>query len=282
MELILTKNNLCDLNVFFYKKGYANVHRPFLSMLKIDSVSRTTPIFHIGFDRNMGFSSGYKMYSGVMVFEVLDGYPLQSIMFTNNKTKKIKTMQQTLEDLEVMDFYCLQRKNKDPYGDFILKDVKFIETRMTQSTQDYSRRIVASFVCSSKIPFKFPYFFNEFVSDNYNNHIVRRKSEIEKIKIDIKASEKILNEHQHKLSEYISILNPNIDNYSIDQLCYALSDCYTSAVSEFNNRKPLTKKSPIFRIRDFIHDFYKFRNQCIMNDDSIPKGDLWFLKLLEN
>ena len=81
MDFVVTKNSLVDLNVFFYKKGMINIHRPMLSMLKIDSSRQTEPFFHIGFKHNMGYSSSNQIISGVMIFEVLEGYPLQSILF---------------------------------------------------------------------------------------------------------------------------------------------------------------------------------------------------------
>lgn len=283
MELVLTKNNLVDLNVFFYKKGFTNIHRPFISMLKIDSAMKTSPIFHIGFKDNMGFTSGNRIFSGVMVFEVLEGYPMQSIMFNHNANSgKVTKYQQSLEDLEVMDFYCIQKHNEDPYGDFILKNVKFIDTRMTQSTQDFTRKLVATFVCSDKIPFKFPYFFNEFKSDIYSSHIVRKQSEIDAICADLRDIEKAIS--KERLISYYNILSNNKlqEKISVETIIGLLKDLFNESVDDFIYRRPMNRHSPIFRIRDFIAVFYKFRNEYVYNHpEEHPRGDLDFLKFMD-
>lgn len=284
MEIVLTKNNLTDLNVFFYKKGFTNIHRPFISLLKIDSAMKTNPIFHIGFKENMGFTSGNKIYTGVMVFEVLNGYPLQSIMFTNNSNSSVKQYQQSLEDLEVMDFYCIQKKNQDPYGDFVLKNVKFIDTRMTQSTQEFSRKIVATFVCSDKVPFRFPYFFNEFKSDNYSSHLVRKKEEINAICKDIESLSGVLNKKQ--LVEYYKILTNNIivnSNISTENIKQELKQLFEEVINDFIFRRTMKRYSAIYRIRDFIAVFYKFRNEYVYShpDEFGGRGDLDFLKFMD-
>lgn len=284
MELVLTKNNLIELNVFFYKKGFTNIHRPFISMLKIDSAMKTSPIFHIGFKDNMGFTSGNKVYSGVMVFEVLEGYPMQSIMFTNNSNPgKITNYQQSLEDLQPMDFYCIQKKNKDPYGDFVLKNVKFIDTRMTQSTQDYARRIIATFVCSEKVPFRFPYFFNEFKSDNYSSHLVRKEEEIIAICKDIEELNGVLTNEQIK--EYYKILSMDLfvkGEIKTIQLQSKLKETFEEVVNDFVYRKTMKRYSAIFRIRNFIAAFYKFRNEYVYSHpDKFVRGDLDFLKFMD-
>ena len=283
MELVLTKNNLVDLNVFFYKKGFTNIHRPFISMLKIDSAMKTSPIFHIGFKDNMGFTSGNKIYSGVMVFEVLEGYPMQSLMFTNNSNpNKVVKYQQSLEDLEIMDFYCIQKKNKDPYGDFVLKNVKFIDTRMTQSTQDYARRIIATFVCSDKIPFRFPYFFNEFKSDNYSSHLVRKKEEIEAICKDFVNISDVLTKEQ--IIDYYKILSREIiiGDIEIYSITNKLKELFEEVINDFVFRKTMKRYSAIFRIRDFIAVFYKFRNEYVYSHpNEYGRGDLDFLKFMD-
>lgn len=284
MELVLTKNNLVDLNVFFYKKGFTNIHRPFISMLKIDSAMRTNPIFHIGFKENMGFMSGNRIYTGVMVFEVLDGYPLQSIMFTNNSNTAVKQYQQSLEDLDTMDFYCIQKKNKDPYGDFILKNVKFIDTRMTQSTQDFSRKIVASFVCSDKVPFRFPYFFNEFKSDNYSSHLVRKKEEISSICIDLQGISDVLTKEQ--IIEYYKILTNETfvrNTVTVEDIKRVLYELFEEVINDYVFRRTIKRNSAIYRIRDFIAAFYKFRNEYVYShpDKYGGRGDLDFLKFMD-
>lgn len=284
MELVLTKNNLVDLNVFFYKKGLTNIHRPMISMLKIDSAMRTSPIFHIGFKDNMGFTNGNRVFTGVMVFEVLEGYPMQSIMFTHNSnTGKVTKYQQSLEDLEVMDFYCIQKNNEDPYGDFILKNVKFIDTRMTQSTQEFTRKIVATFVCSDKIPFKFPYFFNEFKSDIYSAHIVRKQSEIDAICTDLRDLESVLTDDM--LKEYYFILSRlkyTDKKITVDTLVTCLNNLFKASVDDFIYGRKMLRNSPIFRIRDFIAAFYKFRNEYVYHHpEKHSKGDLDFLRFMD-
>lgn len=288
MEFVITKNNLVDLNVFFYKKGYINIHKPLISMLKIDSVSKITPAFHLGFEKNMGFLNGHRFYSGVMVFEVLEGYPLQSIMFTNNgknniQNKSSRQIQQSLEDLEIMDFYCIQKYNKDPFGDFVLRNLKFIDTKMTQSTQDTARRLIATFICSDKIPFRFPYFFNEFKSDIYSAHIVRKAVEIDNIVADLEDSysQEFLNDKL--LISYYKILTNvlYLDKVpEISDITRALRNTYDDSVKDYILRTPLTKMSPIYRIRDFIARFYKVRNEYVYNHLN-ERGDLEFLKLLD-
>lgn len=284
MELVLTKNNLVDLNMFFYKKGFTNIHRPFISLLKIDSAMKTNPIFHIGFKDNMGFTSGNRVYSGVMVFEVLEGYPMQSIMFTNNSNPtRVTKYQQSLEDLEMMDFYCIQKKNKDPYGDFILKNVKFIDTKMTQSTQDFARKIVATFVCSDKIPFRFPYFFNEFKSDNYSSHLVRKKEEIDAICKDLESLSDVLKKEQ--LKDYYLILSEELfapNDISVSDITRLLRQKFDEVINDFVYRRTMKRKSAIFRIRDFIAAFYKFRNEYVYSHpDKYNRGDLDFLKFMD-
>lgn len=289
MEFIVTKNNLVDLNVFFYKKGYINIHKPLISLLKVDSVAKVTPAFHLGFDKNMGFLKGNKIYSGVMVFEVLEGYPLQSIMFKNNKNnvknKTGKEIQQSLEDLEIMDFYCIQKRNQDAFGDFVLKNLKFIDTKMTQSTEDIARRIIATFVCSDKIPFRFPFFFNEFISDCYSSHLVRKSIEIDNIVKDLTdrysvefLTDKLLVEY-YKLLNNVTFITPG-KRIEIDDIVLALQNTYKDAVREYIYKMPLKKKSPIYRIRDFIARFYKIRNEYVYNHMD-EKGNLDFLKLLD-
>lgn len=284
MELVLTKNNLVDLNVFFYKKGFTNIHRPFISMLKIDSAMKTSPIFHIGFKDNMGFTKGNRIYTGIMVFEVLEGYPMQSIMFTNNSSSSVTTVkyQQSLEDLEVMDFYCIQKNNEDPYGDFVLKNVRFIDTRMTQSTQDFTRKIVATFVCSDKIPFKFPYFFNQFKSDVYSSHIVRRQSEIDAICEDIRDISYAISEE--RLLTYYKILSNDkmAKNISSEIIVKLLNDQFKVAIDDFIYRRNMGRRAAIFRIRDFIAVFYKFRNAYVYaHPEKHARGDLDFLKFMD-
>ncbi|MGL4998407.1 MAG: hypothetical protein ACRC5T_05505, partial [Cetobacterium sp.] len=149
--MILTKNDMVELNVFFYKKDFVNVHRPLLSFLKIDDATNVQPVFHIGFERNMGYISSYHVIAGVMVFEVLEGTPLQSLLFMNNSDAK-NEYKTSITQLEAMDLYVVQNRNLDPYGDFILSDLKFVSTKMEQSIDKLGRQLVAEFVCSAKKP----------------------------------------------------------------------------------------------------------------------------------
>jgi len=50
-------------------------------------------------------------------------------------------------------------------------------TQYNQSTTDFSRRLVATFVAESKENFRIPFFFNYFKSDIYSSHIIRDKKE---------------------------------------------------------------------------------------------------------
>ena len=186
MSFTITKNNFHDLNCFFTKNGLQNISRPNISYLKINSATNIQPVFHIGFKENMGFIYSVKINGGIIIFEVLEGYPLQDLLFSYNKNiSNIKNYKFRLEDLDPMDFYCIQSENKDIFGDFILKKLKFISSKMDQSVENFGRRIIAEFICTEMLPFKIPYFYNNFISDNYNYHIIRDKKEIENIKKDI-------------------------------------------------------------------------------------------------
>ena len=278
MEFVLTKNNLVDLNVFFYKEGFTNIHRANISLIKIDSATKTTPIFHIGFKNNMGYISGNRVYTGVMVFEVLEGYPLQSIMFANNDNPT-NEYQQSLEDLDAIDFYCIQKKNKDPYGDFVLRNLKFIDTKMTQSTEEFSRKLVATFVCSDKIPFRLPYFFNQFKSDNYSSHLIRSKKEMEEICQDLDSSESYLS--KEFLNKYCVILSEinTVGTKSVEHVKECLRIAFEEVVKDFTFRRTIKRNSAIYRIRDFIYEFYKFRNEYEYAHIQ-DRGDLDFLKFM--
>lgn len=49
-----------------------------------------------------------------------------------------------------------KKESRSLWG-FCLKNVKFIDTKMTQSTEEFSRRIMATYVAESKIPFRIPF-----------------------------------------------------------------------------------------------------------------------------
>lgn len=184
--MVLTKNSLVQLDVFFWKNSFQNIHRPDLSYLKIDSFTEVKQAFHIGFQESMGFLKSFTTHVGVMVFEVLEGYPLQSLLVYNNEKKGMREgFLYDIKDLEAMDFFCIQEQGNDPYGDFILKNVKFYSTKMEQGVNSPGRKMVAQFVCSGMVPFKIPYFYNNFISDNYNHHVIRNKEEVSQICLDV-------------------------------------------------------------------------------------------------
>lgn len=282
MEFVCTKNNMPDLFVFFKRNGDKNIHRPMISMFKIDSATRTIPIFHIGFKENMGYLSANKIVSGVMVFEVLEGYPLQEMMF--NQPYKDgwfrKPKDRCLEDLDPMDFYCIQKNNKDAYGDFILKNLKFVDTKMSQSADDFSRRIIASFVCTSMECFRLPYFFNYFMSDDYDHHVIRDKGEVDDIKKDIEAfadnlPKEIYLECIQATGEKVDTDIPS-NNSSI--LINLIDQLFVKIKNDWFRRVKFKKDCPIFKMRDFISIFYRYKNQYEYKHAQF-RGDLEFLKV---
>ncbi len=282
MEFVCTKNNMPDLFVFFKKAGDKNIHRPLLSMFKIDSATRTVPIFHIGFQENMGYLSSNKIVSGVMVFEVLEGYPLQEMMFNQPSGDGWfrRTKDRCLEDLDPMDFYCIQKNNKDAYGDFVLKNLKFIDTKMSQSAEDFSRRIIASFVCTSMDNFRLPYFFNYFMSDDYDHHIIRDKNEVEDIKKDIQAfgdklPKEVYNECVQAIGETLSWGG---DDSQSSTLVNLIEKLFVKIQSDWYLRLKHKRGCPIFKMRDFISIFYKFKNKYEY-EHAQYRGDLEFLKI---
>lgn len=264
MSFTITKNNFHDLNCFFTKNGLQNISRPNISYLKIDSATNIQPVFHIGFKENMGFIDSVKINGGIIIFEVLEGYPLQDLLFSYNKNiSNIKNYKFRLEDLDPMDFYCIQSENKDIFGDFILKKLKFISSKMDQSVENFGRRIIAEFICTEMLPFKIPYFYNNFISDNYNYHIIRDKKEIENIKKDIiDIAERIT---QNMFENYISILKPSFEIDSDYDISNALQDSldnvFDSMVFEYITKKTITEKSSVIKLQLFIKEFYSFKNK---------------------
>ena len=264
MSFTITKNNFHDLNCFFTKNGLQNISRPNISYLKIDSATNIQPVFHIGFKENMGFIDSVKINGGIIIFEVLEGYPLQDLLFSYNKNiSNIKNYKFRLEDLDQMDFYCIQSENKDIFGDFILKKLKFISSKMDQSVENFGRRIIAEFICTEMLPFKIPYFYNNFISDNYNYHIIRDKKEIENIKKDIiDIAERIT---QNMFENYISILKPSFEIDSDYDISNALQDSldnvFDSMVFEYITKKTITEKSSVIKLPLFIKEFYSFKNK---------------------
>jgi hypothetical protein len=266
MNVVITKNNFHELNCFFTRNGLNNISRPDISYLKIDSASNIQPIFHIGFKENMGFIDSFKINGGVFVFEVLSGYPLQDLLFSHNQTvNSKKNYKFRLEDLDPMDFYCVQSKNEDIFGDFVLKNLKFISTKMDQSADNYGRRIIAEFICSEMLPFQIPYFYNNFISDNYDYHIIRDKNEIINIQKDIVSISSLITNNM--LEKYINILYPtnkpeiNLD-YGVSYILNtALDDVFNNLVIEYISRKKTSSDSSVIKLQLFIKEFYNFKNK---------------------
>ena len=266
MNVVITKNNFHELNCFFTRNGLNNISRPDISYLKIDSASNIQPIFHIGFRENMGFIDSFKINGGVFVFEVLSGYPLQDLLFSHNQTvNSKKNYKFRLEDLDPMDFYCVQSKNEDIFGDFVLKNLKFISTKMDQSADNYGRRIIAEFICSEMLPFQIPYFYNNFISDNYDYHIIRDKNEIINIQKDIVSISSLITNNM--LEKYINILYPtnkpeiNLD-YGVSYILNtALDDVFNNLVIEYISRKKTSSDSSVIKLQLFIKEFYNFKNK---------------------
>lgn len=267
--MILTKNSLTQLDVFFWKNSFSNIHRPNISFLKIDSFSQVRPAFHIGFQENMGYLSSFKTSVGTMVFEVLEGYPLQSLLMYNNEKKgNYKNFKYDLTDLEPMDFFCIQEHGDDPYGDFIIKNLKFYATKMEQGINGLGRKLVAQFVCSSVIPFKLPYFYNEFISDNYEHHIIRKKSEIDDIVKDIAkfggiySSNKTLNiELDMRFRNALNMeYQMNSDGDSLENMLLKKWKQFLNSFQK-NSVNDLFYYSEIKDIKDFIAVFYEWKNR---------------------
>ena len=278
MDFVITKNGLSDLNVFFYKHGMTNIHRPMISMLKVDSSKHVEPFFHIGFKQNMGYSSSNQITSGVRVFEVLEGYPLQSLLFTNNDTKG-KAYIQSVEELEAMDLYVIQKENKDPYGDFILRNVKFVNTQYNQSVTDFSRRIVATFICEGKISFRIPFFFNHFKSDIYSSHIVRNKEEIDNIKKDVSNTWDRLPDERKQ--ECVEALKKSVNNYKdVFEILRAIDSCWQEIYLDKITGAKLQKQSALYNMREFIRVYYVYANQLNYHIAK-ARGDLDFLKFID-
>jgi hypothetical protein len=266
MNVVITKNNFHELNCFFTRNGLNNISRPDISYLKIDSASNIQPIFHIGFKENMGFIDSFKINGGVFVFEVLSGYPLQDLLFSHNQTANSKKNYKfRLEDLDPMDFYCVQSKNEDIFGDFVLKNLKFISTKMDQSADNYGRRIIAEFICSEMLPFQIPYFYNNFISDNYDYHIIRDKNEITNIQKDIVSVSSLITNSM--LEKYINILYPtnkpeiNLDYGASYILNTALDDIFNNLVIEYVSRQKTSNDSSVIKLQLFIKEFYNFKNK---------------------
>lgn len=257
MSIILTKNSLTDVNVFFYKNDFINVHRPLISFLKIDDATKIEPVFHIGIDKPMGFLSSYNIVAGIMIFEVLEGTPLQELMFMENNNSTAKTYKYSITDLPPMDLYVVQKNNKDPYGDFILTDLKFVSTKTEQNIEDPKRQLIAEFVCSSKKPFRIPYFYNNFKSDNYRNHIIRNKEEIYQIQQDIKLCEDII--PSYVLGDLNCSLN--LTKTSVYDIFTTLYDDFIREYKSNISNLPISRLNSSARLANAIFIFYDWKNK---------------------
>lgn len=265
--IILTKNSLSQLDVFFWKSNFQNIHRPNISHLKIDSYKESKQAFHIGFKEAMGFLDSYEICTGLMVFEVLEGYPLQSLLIYNNENAKLgDSLKFSLTDLEPMDFFCINEHGDDPYGDFVLKNVKFYSTELNQGIDSPGRKIIARFVCSGKKAFKIPYFYNNFISDNYSHHIVRGKTEINQIIKDIVkfngqfVDEESLNNILTKRFKDSLNINYQEENDSIENLLIKKWKIFEKKYAQ-TYQNQLAYYSEIKDIRDFINVFYEWKNK---------------------
>lgn len=264
----LTKNGATDINIYFYKKGLINITRPTISYIKVDTASNTKPVYHIGSKDPMGHTGSMKTAAGVIMFEVLDGYPLQSLMFSLNKSKK-GVHYNSLEDLPPLDLYVVQKNGADPYGDYIIKDVKFISTQLELGIKTPGRYVVARFTATCSERFRAPFFFNNFVSDNYDFHIVRNKIEIEQIKADIDNSEN----NNHYDDKTRRSLNKLLEVYTYDQkkpstidLKVSLDKCYNCFKTSYlyGTVGIIADNAYILQISDFIREFYKIRNRYML------------------
>lgn len=273
MSYIIAKNTFPELNCFFTRDNLENISRPRISYLKIDSASRSQLIFHNGFSENMGSLKSFKINAGVMIFEVLEGYPLQDLLFKNNKINTSYKFR--LEDLGPLDFYCVQKNDMDIYGDFVLKNLKFTSSRMEQSVENYGRRIIAEFQCSEAIPFRMPYFHNKFISDDYEYHIIRDKKEIYQICEDIESfSENISKKLFLECFAELDGKFYNYDNVSFNQYAFILTEevkrNFKLLVLDMITKKTMNENSPVLRLQRFIKIFYTYKNK--FNERKIRKS----------
>ena len=174
-----------------------------------------------------------------------------------------------------MDFYCIQKKNQDPYGDFVLKNVKFINTQYNQSTTDFSRRLIATFVAESKEAFRIPFFFNHFKSDIYSAHIIRDKKEIDEIKKDLTNTWDRLPDDIK--NDCVYALGLELRNKEVDTIKEAIQKTWEAIyLNKVLGNTKLTKASPLYRMREFIRVYYEYANQLNYHLAK-ARGDLDFL-----
>jgi hypothetical protein len=260
MSIIITKNSATDLNIFFYKSGLTNVHAPNISYLRVDDASNVTPAFSIGFSVNLGYLDSFKVTSGTVVFEVLDGYPMQDLIFALNKRAN-KSHTYSLQDLPPLDLYCLNKNGEDEYGDFILKNVKFISTKLEQGVQTPGRMLVANFITSGIVPYLQKNIKNNFISDNYSNHTIKNESEIASIKQDLEATE-ISDKEYNLLYKLLSTST----NYKANESSSESKESKLVNVLKYNYAKfvasvKLGKINYTYRnnMKNFIKEFYEYK-----------------------
>jgi hypothetical protein len=214
----------------------------------------------------MGFLKSFTSHVGVMVFEVLEGYPLQSLLVYNNEQKGIyENFMYDLKDLEPMDFFCVQENGDDPYGDFILKNLKFYATKMEQGVNSPGRKLVAQFVCSGMFPFKLPYFYNNFISDNYNHHIVRSKKEIDDICFDIRKFNEVYTSDANLNADLnnrfkSALMLEGANEKTLDAMLIEKWGIFIKSFSRSNNNS-FYYYQEIRDILEFIKVFYEWKNR---------------------
>jgi hypothetical protein len=150
------------------------------------------------------------------------------------------------------------------------------------------RKLVAQFICKEMRPFKIPYFYNYFKSDDYNYHIIRNKKEIDEIVKDIESVRNEWNEmHLHLFIEALDISTLNVTESSTKDLGDNLGtyvrkkfqqfvDAYKSSAS-----KPIYSYQPLKDLQAFIKVFYTFKNALAL-EELKEDTKLEFLRYIEN
>ncbi|MGL4998593.1 MAG: hypothetical protein ACRC5T_06440, partial [Cetobacterium sp.] len=152
-----------------------------------------------------------------------------------------------------------QNRNLDPYGDFILSDLKFVSTKMEQSIDKLGRQLVAEFVCSAKKPFKLPYFYNAFKSDNYDYHVVRNKEEFALIESDImEVSGYVPAWVVENCKKIYNITNPDT---SLESVLNTAKEDFLNQYRELASRKANTYVESSRKMTEFIKEFYRYKNE---------------------
>ena len=257
MGFIVSKNDSSNLDLYFFKSGVTSIHRPSISQMKVDDSSKISAAYSIGFEHNLGFTKSISITGGTFLFEVLEGFPLQSLMSYLNKGNKIASKRiYRLQDLPPLDFFCVNKTGGDPFGEFIIKNLKFTNTRMEQGVQTPGRYMVANFVASKLVPFRTPYFFNNFISDDYSNHYLRNKDEITNIISDVtQFSNNSMFTDQFK-AECISRLN--VGNAS--DVIEAIEKKKTLLAKAYSSKNEISFNGILKDFKNFIAFFYENKN----------------------